>query len=318
MSNTLAGNLSRQKIQQLFAAVGSRPTEQTQQIQAAEYNWHQPHYFNSEQLKKLDDFAKKFATAVASKFACFCQSDFDVTITSITQHFAAEFLNQPPDTDQSYFLSFGADDHPAGMVIIPPQTATVWTTQLLGDSASEENTGRKLSQLEESLLLDIACSIVETLSGMYKAFNFRPDKNVIKGQRPLELQNTKEVCKITFSVKKAGSENFSEAHLLILCSELEPAAGKAVSVSGDGLSAQEVSKAILEHLQQIQVCVTVQLASDALTFDQILNLQTDDILVLNKRIDEPIELRVDGRTIWQGWPAKSEGCYAVVIKERDK
>ena len=141
MSSTVTDNLSKEKLQQLLAAVGSGPTEDTGQIEAAEYNWRQPRYFVSEQINKLDDFTKKTAAAIARKFTDFYQSNFDVTITSTTQHFAAEFPAQNSDSKQDdCHLAFGTDNnHPFGLVSIPYQTAITWATQLLGDTESEKD-----------------------------------------------------------------------------------------------------------------------------------------------------------------------------------
>jgi flagellar motor switch protein FliM len=47
-----------------------------------------------------------------------------------------------------------------------------------------------------------------------------------------------------------------------------------------------------------------------------MNLQADDILLLDKRVDQPAELIVDGRTVYYGYPAKSEGKYAVTITNK--
>jgi len=314
MSGTLTNNLSREKIQQLLTAVGSETTEDTTQIEATEYDWHQPHYFNSDQLSKLDDFTEKVATAVAEKFAHLCHSDFNVTITSTTQHFADEFLNHPSNGEQSdYYLTFGTDqDHPCGLISIPPQTAVIWATQLLGGSESEEDSGRDLSQLEESLLLDIASAVVEAVSDSYDNHDFLPARSIVRGRLPLELQGVEELCKITLGVRKADLENSSEAHLLIPCRRLEPVVGKTTQAD-DEFSAEDISKAILDRLQQISVSVTAQLASTVLAFEEIVNLQVDDVLLLDKKINEPIELIVEGLTVLHGWPGKSAGKHAVVI-----
>ena len=314
MSNTFADNLSREKIQQLLDAIGSRPSEDTSQIESTEYNWHQPRYFSSEQLRSLDEFMKKVSTSVAGKFTSLCQCNFDVTIDSFTQHFASEFINQSLDNEQSdYYLTFGTNqNHLCGVISIPLKTAVIWTTQLLGDLESGEDTDKELTQLEISLLSDIASGIVEAFSDSFETVDFHPAGNITKGQWPLRLQDTKELCKIIFSVKKAESENASVANLLILCSELEPVVGKDKHTA-HGLSAEDISKAIIERVQQVRVCVTAELSTTYLSFHQILNLQTDDILILDKRIDEPMDLVVDGRTVNYGWPAKSAGQYAVVI-----
>lgn len=320
MNDTTANNLSKQKIAQLLAAVGTRPVEDNQQTQTTEHNWHQPHYFNSEQLKKLNDIGKKFATATAEKFRCLCKSDFNTTINSITQHFSAEFLKQEPNGQQDYFLSFGTSKtHLCGAVGMPCQTAAAWAKYLLGDSEAEGDSDKDLSQLEVSLLSDIGCGIIEALSDSYEAFDFHPASNFTKGHLTLQLEGLEELCKITFNVKKADSESESNAYLLILCSELDSAAGKTTSTDGaNALSPKEISKTIQQHIEQMHVNVTAQLASTYLTFDQIFNLQVDDILLLGKRVDEPTEVMVDGRKIFRGWPAKTGGQYAIILTEKSK
>ena len=322
MSSTPADNLalerseglSREKIQQLLAAVGSEPKEDTTEIEATDYDWQKPHYFTSEQLERLNDFTKEVAGKMAEKFADFYNSEFEVTVVSTTQHFAAELLDQASDSKQNnYYLAFGADqEHLCGLICIPVQTAFIWVTQLLGDSESEKDSGRDLSQLEESLLLDITSALVEAFSNLCQTADFQPDENIAKKLLPLELQGTEELCKITFQVKKTDQENSSEAYILILCNKLEPMVGKTVQAVG-GASAEDISKAILDRMQQMPVSVTAQLASTVLTFEEIMSLRPNDILLLGKRIDEPIELFVDERAVCYGWPAKSAGHHAVVI-----
>jgi flagellar motor switch protein FliM len=307
-----------EKIHQLLAAVGSEPAEDTTQIEAKEYNWNEPHYFSSEQLVKLDYFTETVAGAMAEKFTDFCRSEFDVTIASTTQHFVDEFLNDSSDGEQKdYYLAFGTDqEHLCGLIGIPGKTAVVWATQLLGDSGSEEgDSGRDLSQLEESLLLDLTSALVEVFSGLYTTSDFQPAESIVKGQWPLELPGTEEVFKITFNVKKAvpdSDEQGAGAYFLIPCSRLELIAGKSAQAAGES-SAGDTSRAVLSHLQEMSVIVKAQLASTVPTFEEIMNLQEDDILLLDKRVDQPVELVVDNRSICYGWPAKSDGKYAVTI-----
>lgn len=314
MSGIVTNSLSREKIRQLLTAVGSEPTEDIAQVEATEYNWNEPHYFNEEQFVKLNNFADAVAVAVAQEITKLCRSEFNVTIASTTQHFADEFLNQPSDSEQKdYYLPFGTtQEQMCGFIGIPEQTALNWARQLLGDSESEKDTGRDLSQLEESLLLDLVSALVEVFSGLDESFDFHSAQNIVKGHWPLEMEGTEELCKISFDVKKTDSEKSYETYFLILCNKLGPVAGKAEQDSAD-FSAEDVSKMILGHLQEISVLITGQLASAVLTFEEIIDLQADDILLLDKRVDQPTELIVGGRTVYYGYPAKSEGKYAVTI-----
>lgn len=321
--------LSRKKIQQLLAAVGSKPAKDASQAEATEYDWHKPHHFSNGQLKKLGYFAEKVAAAIAKRFSALYHSEFEVTVVSTTQLFAYEFLEQVTSGQQSnYYQAFAAsrqesaliqnekDFNPGGLVGIPPQTAVAWVTPLLGEGEgeSEKQSDRALSQLEESLLSDIASTIVNAFSSSHEDYDFHPAGSIVKGQVPLKLHGSEELCRITFNTKKAETENGLEAELFVLSDKLDPVAGKGLQ-AGNEFSADDVSKAMLEHLHRMPVSVIGQLASTYLTFEQIMDLRPYDVLLLDKRINEPVELIVEGRVLLRGQPAKSAGKYAVLITE---
>ena len=166
MSSRAGNSLGRKRVEQLLRAVGSQPAEDAAHVEFAEYDWHDPHFFNGRQLAKLDSFARSAARAMATKFSDFCRSRYDVTITSITQHFAGEYLAEASQREQSdCSVRFGpTPEHPCGLIGMPEQTASAWARQLLGDSESGEESSRALSSLEESLLLDLASALVEAFS----------------------------------------------------------------------------------------------------------------------------------------------------------
>jgi flagellar motor switch protein FliM len=314
MSHAPDNNFDRKKIQQLLANIGSKSADETTQIEAAEHDWYQPHYFSGGELKKLEDFAGETAATLAQKFADLFNSNFDATIASTAQHFAGGFLNQSSESDNDdYHLAFGIDqNHLCGVVSIPSQTATLLVTQLLGDSESEKDTDKALSQLEESFLMDIASSIIQIVSDSYDDRDFLPIAGIVKGQPPLELQDTEELCTIAFNIKKADSENNSEAKLSMLCETLDPIVGRSTQAAG-GFSTEDISKAILDSLREMPVSVTAQLGSAMLTFEEVMSLGPGDVLLLDKAIDDPAELITEGRVLLRGQPAKSTGKYAMVI-----
>ena len=313
MSAAPANNLTKEKIQQLLAAVGSQPKEDTSQMELTDYDWRQPHYFNKEQSNKLDNITKDAVKEMSKQFSRFCNNDFEVTVISTTEHFVGDLRKNALEDKQTYNLPFGSDQNNLyGLICMPSQTAFIWATQLLGDSESGEDSDRDLSQLEESLLLDISSTLLEAFSDTCQTTGFQPDTNIIKKPFPLDLQDTQALCKISFQVKKTDQENGSEFYILILCEKLETELGKTVKAAAK-TSPRDISKAILERIQQVPVSVTARLASTVITFEDLMNLRPNDILLLDKRIDEPIDLIVDERPICHGWPAKSEGRHAVVI-----
>jgi flagellar motor switch protein FliM len=314
MSSRATSVISREKAQQLLKAIGTAPAEDAEPVEAAEHDWRACHYFSTEQLAKLDYFAQAAAAAMARKFSKFSRSEFDVKVAAITQHYVSDFLNHLSETEQKdYYIPFGSgDERMYGFVGIPEQAAVEWAGQLLGDGDSEKEPGKELSQLEETLLSDLIAAVVDEFSGLNESFDFRTAKNILKGQWPLDVRASEELCKISFDVKRAGTEKGCEAYFLILSGELAPVAGKTAKDAAV-FSEQDISKAVLVHLQKMPVQITGRLASAVLTFEEIMNLQVDDILLLDRRVDQPAELILDGRTVYYGRPAKSDGRYAVVI-----
>jgi len=126
------------------------------------------------------------------------------------------------------------------------------------------------------------------------------------------LKNSEELCKIIYDVRKTDSENGSELCFLIHCSELESVTGQSTKTNNES-PAENISKTMLGHVYEMPVSLTAQLASTELTFEEIMNLDVNDILLLDKKVDEPIELIVEDRIFFYGQPAKSAGTYAVVI-----
>ena len=57
------------------------------------------------------------------------------------------------------------------------------------------------------------------------------------------------------------------------------------------------------------------MASTMLTLEEIISLEVGDILLLDKKVNESIELVISGQTAFRGWPAKSAGKHAVLITE---
>jgi len=319
MTQTTENNPGRARIQQLLASIGSRQPDDSSKIEAAEYDWHQPHFFNGQQIKKIAGLTARAATLIAGKFGILCQRSFEVTVTSTSEHFAGQFISQDPDGKTqgpgNYYLPFSiSGEAPCGFISIPPQTAVIWTTQLFGDTESKENATRALSSLETSFLFDMASLLVAALSGAGEKTDLRPAADAMTDRLPLQLKGAEEFLKITFKIKKDGSEIPSEAHILVLCEKIAPAIGETAQTA-DKSSAKDITQAIQNHVEMIPVPVTAQLACVPVTVEQMLNLAAGDILLLDKKVDEPAQLLVAGKTLCSGRCAKSAGRFALVVTE---
>jgi len=335
MSEPTANNLSRESIQQLLASVGSQPVDIDAQPESTEYDWRQVHSFNSRQLELLEEFTATLTSELSKEFGKLFRSDFNAEITETAQHFAKNILDQQADEENregqeegqeesqdgqnSYNISFGIDQEQLwGLISMPLKTAKTWARQLLGDSDSEDGT-EDLSQLEESLLSDITAVMIRAFSAACGDHNFQQIGDASMGKIKAGFENTEELCKIDFKIKQSEEEKKEEEEgcemsLLISCSLLKPVID-AEEQSQERFSDAENSNALLSHMGNIPVTVESRLGSASVTFEQLAGLQKDDVLLLDKKVNEPAEIIVDDNPLFKGHLVKCNGNFAMMITE---
>jgi len=314
--------LSREKVQQLLAAVGTRPAREDGDLEVAEYNWHQPHRFNGAELETLEGLAKAMAEATAKKFGALSHQQVNVKPNSITEHFSDELVDKAKaEGDNDFYLAFvNEQEKQLGFVWIPFQTGLAWVRQLLGDSQTQADASRELSELEQSLLCDLSIVIIQAVSESFQNLRLEPVGGLLKGRIPIDKQQTQQLCRITFDFQISGAEEADsqaqnrQASVVILSDELEGFVGKDRRKAAV-LTGEAATQAIVEHLKKLSVCVTARLAQTSLTFGQIMDIDVGDVVVLGKKIDEPVDILLDGRTILKARPISSAGKYAVLITE---
>jgi len=308
--------ISEQRLREILSAVGRAGVEDVAETEVEEYSWDRPRYFSVSQRRKLEDFCRVLALVIGHRFEDLCHGEFRVTISSPGEYFGYQVLRQAVEAGESeYYLAFGREKEALSCVLgTPLETARMWVRHLLGDTEPQEQVEKGLSKLEESFLLEIGISLVGAFSECHGDYEFQAKKSVNRGQLPLELHGTEELCRITFGLEAAGSEKKCEAYFLVPYGLVEPVVGEE-SRREKEFSSEQISRAILERLKEMSVSVKAELASTALKFEEAMSLQEGDILLLDKRVDEPADVIVEGRQLFRGRPAKSAGKYAVVITD---
>lgn len=320
MTNPLEDkNLTRDKLRQLIASVRKHvPTEQVRP-DAAQYNWQQPYHFSSDQFVALNVFAKKLADQIDKTFNTLCQGDFSVTIASTSQIYACTIAGAvSTEQPEHYFLPFAtADNNRCGFVSISPETAPVLVGHMLHDSDIGAREDKKLSELEESILMDIAIAMVDALATTLKENSghvIQKSSNIIKGKWPLDFDDFKDLTSITVTANHP--DGTTELTFIILSDILEPVLGIRARPDQE-FSAQQIRDMIMQNMHAAPIEVAAQFGSASMSLSDVMNLCVGDMLLLEKKIDEPIEVLLNNRPCLRAYPATSSGKYAIVIAPPD-
>lgn len=312
---TLVNNnkLSREDLQALFlqyAGPGTAPDSSPDQV--GEYDFYKPHYFNKKQIALLNTYFETLGSLLATGFSNICNCPFNVKITSMTEIFSENLISTSQDEKMPYNLAIqnSTSGCELGFLSIPQESAQSWTTQLLGESEPAESP--QLSEIELSLLIETATSFIKALSDSHPSLNCQSVSETLSRSIPIQLDDCVEMSKIVFELSDEKGENNSQATFVIVSSCLDSIAGKQ-GLSDNQNIEQDHKQQVIECLKNQQVSLAADFAKIKLTIEDVMNLQTDDVILLDKKVGQPIDLSIDGIKIFQAQLVQCEDSYGVAI-----
>lgn len=316
--------LTLDKLKQLFSAASLNTDLEQEQIQdfpdAIDYDWQKPHYFKPEHLEILDAFAEKISHQIEKTFLTLCHGEFTVSVSSIEQYFAKTLCSTVNKEQQKhYFLTFNDDqDKQCGFLSVSLDAAVILIGHMLRDSDTEAGEERKLTLLEESILMDFNSALLDALDVAFVANVAGPvrrDSYLTRGRWPLDFEQLEDLTSITITVE--NPDGSVEITFTMLSKILEDVVG-IKQTTGPAMSPQKSSNIIMQRMHEASVTLTAQLAVASICLNDVMNLESGDLLMLGKKTDEPIELLVNNNPCFTAYPAQSKNRYAVVIAQREE
>jgi len=313
MSPATNDKLSREALQALFLKyAGSNTSTDQSDDQFNEYDFNKPHYFNKEKIAMLNDYFETLSSSLAGEFSNISNSQFNAKIISITELFSENLISTSQDEKMPYNLAIQDNNSGAvlGFLSIPQESAQLWTTQLLGETEPTE--AEQLSDLEISLLIEVATSFIKAFSDSHQSLSCQPVSETLSRSVPMQLDNCIEMAKINFELSNEEGENSSQASFILFSSSLDSITGK-LNTANNQNAQQDYGEVIIEHLKSQQVNIDTYMATAKLTIEDIMNLQTDDVILLDKKVGEPIDLSIGDKNAFQGQIVQCQDSYGVAI-----
>ena len=296
-------------LQQLLSTVGSKTSSEHTLVEVKPFDWKRPRYFKAVEMNQLESLIKNIEQSASDKLTSFFRCEYKVTLKSLNQRYGREDINSK--SKDIYCLGFGPDaEHLHGVLKVPSATAKACISIILGESGADEGE-KKMTQLEESLIMDIGTVLIKVFCSSHKSLNWTPAKKIAFDLCPAGLQANDEICEIVFNLQKASSDLSYQATIIVMCNKLDALVGKAAVENK--VSPADVSKAMIGYLQNIDIPAQIILDSTTLSLEDAMMLQEGDILLLDKKINHGADLFVQGVNLYQGRLAKSKNKRAFVV-----
>lgn len=309
--------LTNRKLSQLIALAKQTPAEKPD-IETSDYDFTIPHRFMPAQQQTLEDIAKTLHSLIAQSLSSSCNQTFEPAEMTVSHDFTHKVTAAFAESQNTYLLSL-KDEHDVtcAYISLPIETSSLVIGYMLCDPTASPQPERKLSTLEESVLAEAIFAIADALTEQLAKTNIPAlTKNIgfSIDTCPIEAEPTDDLTTFGFETKTANKS--ANINFIIKSALLSAAVGaKSKTIS---MSEHQTREAILENVSKMPVKLTAQLASGPMSLDDVLNLSVGDIVVLDKKIFEPLDLLVNNRAGFYGYPASSGGKCAVVITPKIK
>jgi flagellar motor switch protein FliM len=321
MSQTVEDlNLTRSKLKNLIARARQYVEPAETNVEYKEYDWTEPHHYNPETLSVLEVFSAKIVYHIFKALETLCQGEFDVQMSEVTQHYTDALVEKcSVDNLGYYYLSFYTKDDKkdCGFIGFSTETALTFVKHMLRDNNEDYTSDKKeLSALEETILMDVISAIIDGLATVLGQAGYKIVKhnNFVRSEWPVEVYDLEDLTQMQVSV--SHPEGSLEFFIVLLSKIIDPALG--VVEKKKKVTPQQISNLIMKQVYKVPVKVEAQLMDATMRLADLVEMKKDDIIMLKKRIHEPVNVLLNGSPCMKGYPAVLHNKYAVVITETDE
>ena len=274
---------------------------------AKDFDFSVPCCFGPGQLQQLADAAVQMASAVSAALTKELRGPVQLAAGPISQHYLGT-LREATWEEPVFCVPLTLKGPLAGMLVLSGRQARAWVGTLLGGGASAPPADRPLSSLEASLVFDVVRVLTETIGACRsRALAMEFTEQLFDNCRAIAGQDSEEWVRFSWSLEGSAGQ---PAIVMLLPAE---AVGPLAGWSTQRPTSEQSRQAMLSHVQRAAVGLQVMLGQARLTMGELAQLESGDVLLLDRRADEPIDVLVGGKRLWLGRPAASRGQYAVQV-----
>ncbi len=304
----MAEALSQNQIDELLnrmrsGDVAQAPAEPEQKIK--EYDFSSPKKFTKDQLKSLSSLYENYARVLSSYFTSILRSSCEVTISQIEEQRYYEFNNALPDNTLIGIISFLPDegnfDETTMMLELSTTFGFLLVDRLMGGGGEPVAPDRDYSEIEQSLLRMIMGNATKYLQDVWSSSlaltaqlrSVETNGRFIQTFAPQDV-----VVIITFEINDEYYKG--TANMCMPTANLEDIINSFTIKYNHSMKQQDEEKEqqkrdrLLDYLKDSNIELEAHLDDCTMSLGDLSQLQVNDVISLNKRIDEDVSVRVEG------------------------
>lgn len=281
-----------------------------QAAQAGEYNWTSPHRLSRSAREHVQAAARQMARRIAADAKPLLRRELALSAQEPAEQYAWH-LKASLTPAGGYALSLTAgDNRPCGCLVLSARLAVSMVETMLG--GGQGGAARKLSPLESALLSDVMTALGRSAAAAAAqlGLGLQAATNMLELAEALPREPALECCRLGFC---EGDRTEADLHLILPTELVESALQERSGLQGQALPPGQQRQAMLEHVAGTRVRVEAVVGTASARFAEVLALESGDVLVLDRRPSDGLEVRVAGKPVLRAQAVVAGEQYALKI-----
>lgn len=282
------------------------------------YDFRRPNRFSKMQLRTLtsvhENFAESFGYFLVSKL----QTVVSINVTSVDQLFYSEFILSIASPSCLYVFDVQGTDG-SGVLEVSPQLAFSMVERLLGGGTDTVKKQRAITAIEQAVIRGIILRALADLSTAWRSLsdlNFRYSRFESEADF-VQIAPGSEIVLVVSMDVNIGSKSY----MMNLCfptfalEEVIAQLNKRQITAGIKAPTErrEGEELIRRHISTTSLQVIAELGRAKISLRELVALREGDILKLNTRIDQELQLIIAGKRKLAVRPGVVDGKAAVRV-----
>lgn len=271
------------------------------------YDFKHPDRFSKDQTRSLQMLHEHFARLFSTSLSTYLRTITEVKLVSVDQLSYDEFIRSIPNPTCINLFEMTPLEGNALLEISPSLSFSI-IDRLMGGKGQAFHKNRELTEIEKSILLRVIDRIFDSLQEAWSSvvdLSVQLKATEVNPQLFLQLYLPTEMV-ILMTLEAHVGESSGTFCVCIPYVVLEPIAGRLSSrswFSGKSSSNLDATRAVMEtHLNKFNLVLTAFLGGATLKVNDLLTLERGDVVALNRRKDEEIEVEVAGKPMFLARP----------------
>ncbi|WP_312700054.1 flagellar motor switch protein FliM [Sedimentibacter sp.] len=274
-----------------------------------EYDFRSPKKITKETIKLLKGIYENYCRMVTSRLTSMLRLMCDVTVEQVEESIFHEYNNALDDYVLMGLIDVKYPDNTIAdsqiLMEVSKPLSFVIIDRLLGGTGEEYEHDRDYTDIELSLLGNMMKQLVKHMGSNWEStIEIETDLAKIETNsrfiQSINYNDTVVIVVLNVSVNQSTGKINLCIPSSILEEILKKASNYSKNIKKSDQSREEQRTAIMGSIKSSELTVTGVLGKAQATLQDVLNMQTGDLIILDRNINKDIDINVDGKKWFEG------------------